>query len=198
MKERAQSAIKIETYRLVSGPVEMDFELTPEELGMQEDPEYTFEAPIIGKFRATTAGGETVLVTARYSTVAKAVCARCAEEIQIPVTVENRFAWFIDPGKEEREREDDPEKLYYQGDTIDPVDAFREELLVALPFLPKCTPEMNTECASKGTEEKAVWTFGANGNPEDENANQRNPQTEAWISQLQEVKTKLSQKNTKK
>lgn len=189
MKDNS-TPIKIETQRLKHGGVEFDFSLSPEEFGLVEDPEYRFEDQVTGNVKVMTAGAETVLVTAEMQTTAKGICARCAEEITIPISVKNRFAWFLDPGEVERKREDDPDKLYYNGEFIDPVQAFREELMVSLPVLPKCTERDNIQCYNESQQGISTWTFG---DPEPEPGSEQALQAEpnSWFGQLNDVKKKL-------
>lgn len=189
MKE-TPSPLKIETQRLKNGPIEFDFALPPEAFEFEEDPDYRFEHEVTGSVKVTSAGSETVLVTAEMQSVAKANCVRCAEEIEIPIKVNNRFAWFLDPGEAERKRENDPDKLYYNGEFIDPITAFREELMVELPMLPKCSEKDNAKCFEESQKGISSWTFAS---PEKQNGAEatEEKETSSWASQLNDVKSKL-------
>ncbi|MGF1571898.1 MAG: DUF177 domain-containing protein [Sumerlaeia bacterium] len=186
MKEQ-QSALRIETQRLKNGPVEFTFEVSATEFGLVDDPEFEFNQNVTGSVRLTSAGAETVLVTAEFQTTAKTICARCAEEIEIPIHANNRFAWFLDPGEAERKLENDPDKLYYNGECIDLIPALREELMIDLPMLPKCSANDNPKCFEESQKGINSWTF-ANQNTEGAEAE---AEQNSWISQLNDVKKKL-------
>lgn len=185
----SQSPLKVESYRLVKGPVEFDFEVEPSVFDIEEDPDYQFNHPITGRIKANSAGGDTVLVTASLKTKVSTICSRCLDHIELPIEVWTQQAWFVEEKKPSRDKANDEDRLLFDGNVLDPTEALREEIMVALPPLPRCTPEINAECAADKGEQK--WTFG-----DDKVRPEANETTKSWIEQLNEAKSKIADKKS--
>lgn len=190
-------SLKIEIERLMKGPLEVDFELTPAEFDLLDDPEFTFDQPVTGNFTAQLVGDDNILVSGRMETEATAACVRCLEPMRVPLDVSFQFAFL--PQRDERPRDDDPdddEKLYYDKGIAHPRERLREELMLALPYLPKC--ELNAEgvCPVSGKEmEQGPMTFGPRSGDGDREAAQPNAPTAAWREQLASVRKQLEKQD---
>jgi len=178
--------LQFEAKRLLQGPVEFDFEVEASHFEIYEDPEFNFNYPIKGTIKATSAGGDTVLVTTDLSTFVSASCVRCLDKIKIPINARVQQAWFVDPGEQKKALEGDEEKLYFDGNVLDPTESLREEIMIQLPSFPRCSKEKNPECAADT--EASRWTFESK---EPKKSDKTNKETESWIGQLDSIKEQI-------
>lgn len=140
--------LRFETERLKDGSVEYDLTETPEVMGLAEDPEYRFIDPVRLNFKLTLLG-DTVLLKGRISTIARNTCARCLEDIGIPLSADVTIAYMTDPRLLDPERYPelvDDDTHYYDGEAIDPGEHLRELLLLELPTVPACELQEGDFC----------------------------------------------------
>jgi len=79
----------------------------------------------------------------------RAVCARCLEEFDRPLSRDFRFVILPRPAATD-DSEDDEGVDHYSGDSLDLGPLVREQALLALDSMPLCTPECPGLCAGCG------------------------------------------------
>ena len=145
--------LSIEVERLRQGAVELDFSLTPAKLDLTGDREFSFEKTVTGTARVSLVGTENVRMVGRMATSARAACVRCLRDMDVPLDVRFDLVFLPEPNEKDKARFvelRDDEKLYYKGDYVHPAEQLREELLVALPYLPGCTRTEPDVCSITG------------------------------------------------
>lgn len=142
--------LRIDVERVRTEPLELEFALNALEFDVADDAEFRFDAPIEGRLTARIAGGTTVYLTGSLRTEAHAACVRCLRELPIPLAIDVKLAWIPEAPEGEAVPHSDSEDLHtYRGDAVYPLEALREELLLALPTLPKCT-DFGLACVESG------------------------------------------------
>ena len=180
--------LKIDIDRLQHGPVDFPFDVSPEQFDLLEDPEYRFPRNITGTMRAQFVGGDNVLVTGKLATVAETNCVRCLEPVAIPIEVPFQAVFIPDPGADPTQREDPDtdRKLFYESGIIYPTERLREELMLALPYLPVCESVEGRVCALADKDLSTI-TF-ASSDPA--TAEEQAPSS-SWQSQLAQVRRQI-------
>ncbi len=79
----------------------------------------------------------------------RAVCARCLDEFERPLSRDFRFVILPRPAATD-DSEDDEGVDHYSGDLLDLGPLVREQALLALDSMPLCTPECRGLCAGCG------------------------------------------------
>ncbi|MDK2971876.1 MAG: Large ribosomal subunit accumulation protein YceD [Candidatus Sumerlaeota bacterium] len=132
--------VRFDIERLRVEPAEVEFSLTAADFDVADDPEYKFSWPIEGRLTGRLVGGTSVYVTGSLSTRVAVDCVRCTLGLELDVSVPIHLVFL--PESEEEGVEDDgaegEDVHVFKGDTVFPIDALREELLLALPMLPNC------------------------------------------------------------
>lgn len=182
------SKIRIEVERLQQGPYELEFEVDPVVFDLKDDPEFRFPAKIKGRLRAQLAGQDNVYVHGRLETKAETTCVRClhplAIDLDVPIDV------VFSPHTPDNASDLEPEmedKLLYSGDAIYPVEALREELMLALPYLPNCE-RLGMPFCEESDLGKGPMVFGEESSPEAEEANPN-----SWQAQLSRVRRQIGE-----
>lgn len=131
--------------------VDLSVSLEPIEMGGQE---IRFHQPFTGSAEVWNVG-DRLLVRAHVSGEAEMVCSRCLT--QYPENLEISFEEeFVEgTGEEDLDEPDDEETgrtvSFYQGDELDLADPLRENILLALPMKPLCSPDCKGLCPSCGS-----------------------------------------------
>jgi uncharacterized metal-binding protein YceD (DUF177 family) len=180
--------LRIEIERLHHGPLEFERSLTPAQLDLGDDPEFTFNHPVEVALTASMAvAGDSVLLRGTIATVATAGCVRCLHPLEIPARAAFTLAYLRKPEHAGRHENEDDEAFYYSGDFLEPLEQLREELMVALPYLPACEPGPGDTCAVTGKPIPAR-TFGPSEEPKPESGGNA-----AWLEQLGKVRERLGE-----
>src|SRR5690606_16054804 len=132
-----KSRLKVEVEGLHKGPIEFSFDVMPEEFDLLGDPEFTFTENVSGEFTAKFVGGDNVVMIGRIRTRARAECVRCLHPLDYPIDIKVEAVFL--PRPERIDEDMDPlevEKLFYDSGVIYPMERFREEIMLQLPFLP--------------------------------------------------------------
>lgn len=186
------NTLKIEIERLMKGPLELEIDVTPAEFDLLDDPEFHFEHHVTGRLSAQLVGDDNMLVTGHMQTEATVACVRCLETMRVILDVPFQFAFL--PQRDERPRDDDPdddEKLYYDKGIAHPRVRLREELMLALPYLPKCELAADGTCPVSGRRmETERMTFGPVEEQEHQEAGANEP-TASWRAQLASVRKQM-------
>jgi uncharacterized metal-binding protein YceD (DUF177 family) len=131
--------LRFEIDRLRVEPIEAEFAIDAQAFDVADDPEFRFDHPIQGHLTARLAGGMAVYVTGTLRTRVSVDCARCLNGLAFDVQVPVRLTFLPEPtdgsGADTIERED---LLCYRGDAVEPMEALRDELLLALPATAHC------------------------------------------------------------
>jgi len=172
--------LRIEVERLRHGPIDLEFELPSSDLDLQGDAEYSFPDPVRGRLHAVIAGQGNVVLTGQITTTAEADCVRCLERLRFPLSVRIRQAWMPVPAdpREARAAEEEDVRIY-RGDIVRPADELREEIMLALPSIPRC-PEKDSEAC--GARQRALHPDASPEKPAEDNP---------WKSQLAKVRSQL-------
>jgi len=187
-------ALRIEVERLLKEPVEIDFDLAPADMDLQEDHEFSFGRHVVGHLTARLAGPGNVLVDGTMKTTAQADCVRCLRRLDVPMDVSFRAVFMPEPSAAERARFrelDDDSKLYYEGDLVHPIEQMREELMLALPTLPNCESVEGKPCPT-GAELAALLDKG--NSKADKLAGPDEPAPNSWAAQIARVRRELDTK----
>ncbi len=94
--------------------------------------------------------GESITGYFKVHTEAQMVCSRCLEPFSEPVDIEFSVTYQYTASLEESEPEGDEDVVFYEGDLIDVSDDVRQQVVLALPMKPICTPDCKGMCASCG------------------------------------------------
>jgi len=183
-----QHPLKIEIERVMKEPFETDFDLTPEQLELLDDPEFEFPQSVTGKMVARLVGDDNILITGQMATRAISQCVRCLHPMEIDLVVDFQFAFL--PQRDERPRDDDPdddEKLYYDR-IVYPTEKLREELMLALPYLPKCELSADNICPVRNERVESMLTTSTPGLEKE--AAEEKP-TSPWKDQIAALRKQL-------
>lgn len=187
-------ALRIEVERLLKEPIELDFNLAPGDMDLQEDHEFAFESRVTGHLKARLAGPGNVLVDGTMKTTAHADCVRCLRRLGVALDVPFRAVFMPLPPQHERARFkelDDDAKLYYEGDLVHPVEQMREELMLALPTLPTCASVEGRDCPDS----PQIRALLKKGNQRaEEIAGPEDPAPNSWAAQIARVRKELDTK----
>lgn len=190
--------LSIEVERLRTGAVELDFSLAPAKLDLAGDREFAFESPVVGTARVSLVGTENVRVVGHMSTSAKSACVRCLRDMEVPLEVRFDLVFLPTPSEKDKARFAelrDDEKLYYAGDYVHPAEQLREELLVALPYLPGCERTDPDVCSITGERLPELHFGDAEEKPEPAPVTTKKAAgTDAapsWKAQLEGLKRKI-------
>jgi len=154
--------LKFETERLKNGPQSHTVEVAPDVLELTDDPEFKFADPVKVELTLRMVGNESVLATGHVSTVAQAPCARCLDNLRVPVRAAVTLLYQTD------ERLKTPEKFpdlfddnsfWFDGESIEPAEQLREMLLLELPPTTACELDKADRCPISGKVYKAM-VFG--------------------------------------
>lgn len=170
--------MKVNVLDVREQPRELDFELSPRDLALDDVKDIEFIAPVVGHLKLS-AVGESILVSGRLETQVKLVCVRCLEQFKAPLDCPKVQLRFIPgPVKADDEDEvievhlDEEEVKHFDGNEIDMTEELRELLLLNAPSYPHCSA--------------ACQPLGKQQPPEDE-AKTDGPLPE-WKAKLKNVK----------
>jgi len=156
--------LRIEVERARHETVRVQFELPPGSFDLCDDPEFRFTDPVKGHVEAKMIAGESIHMRGMISTVARAPCVRCLEDLPVTIEAPIDLMFLPEPPASEKRRfarlEED-EKVYYAGDYLRPGEQLREELLLNLPFLPYCELQEGDICPVSGEKVELTKTVGA-------------------------------------
>lgn len=182
--------LRFEIDRLRVEPIEAEFVLDAQGFDVADDPEFRFDHPIEGRLTARLAGGLAVYVTGTLRTRVSVDCARCLKGLAFDVEVPVRLAYLPEPtdgsGGETIEREG---LLAYRGDAVEPMEALRDELLLALPSTAHCD-SLAVPCLDPEARQ-VRHTFG----PAEDAAQAPQP-ANPWASQLAQVRRQIEGKGS--
>jgi len=102
--------------------------------------------------------GETVEMKGLAVTPALFSCSRCLDDVEVDISTDFSLIYFPEKGPKEEEEEPDEIELaeddlgvvYFSGDTIDPLEAVQEHILMALPLQPLCEEGCKGLCPQCG------------------------------------------------
>lgn len=188
-----KTKLKIDIESLRKGPIELDFEATPEDFDLTGDPEFTFTNNLTGHFTAKHVGGENVALMGRLSTHAQAPCVRCLHALDYPIDIKIE-ALFM-PMPERLDKETDPleaEKIYYESGVIYPMEKIREEIMLQLPFLPSCQLQKDNICPIRNVKVEPA-TFASSEEPAQPTTHEESEHApvNSWKDQLAQVRKKM-------
>lgn len=137
--------MKVNVLDVREHPQELDFELSRQDLALDNVEEVEFVAPIVGHLKLS-AVGETILANGRIATRVKLVCVRCLKEFEAPLECQNVQVRFTPrPARPETDEvivdveADEEEVKHFDSNEIDLTEELRELLLLAAPSYPHCS-----------------------------------------------------------
>lgn len=130
--------------RLV-GTKSFSYELTQEELGIDED-YFKSVKPIVAKGELSNAG-DVILLKANVSTEIERVCGRCLKDFVQPI-VADVVEKFYPAGAEQIEND----AFVYESDIVDIAESIRESLLLAVPLQSVCKSSCQGLCPICGAD----------------------------------------------
>jgi uncharacterized metal-binding protein YceD (DUF177 family) len=137
-------AMKVNVLDVRERPRELDFELMPQDLALDDVEDIQFIAPIVGHFKFS-AVSETILARGQLATRVRLTCVRCLEEFDTPLECRDVQLYFAPapPHSDEEEsiievRPDEEEVEHFQNNEIDLTEELRELLLLECPSYPHC------------------------------------------------------------
>lgn len=143
--------LRIELERLHDGPMRLERVFTAADLDLTQDPEFRFPGPISLELVATIATtGDSILLRGSITTTAQAACVRCLEDLPLDVCARFEIGYLRRPDGWDGRAHRDDDALYFDGDYLEPLEQLREELMVALPYLPSCTLQDGDFCPVRG------------------------------------------------
>jgi DUF177 domain-containing protein len=190
-----KNPLKFDVLRLKAGPEEHQLSESASVFGLEDDPEYSFKEPINLELLLKLAG-ETVLISGKISTVAKATCARCLEELPLSLSANFHLAYMDDPRlldlDKNPELEDDG-TFYYDGESVDLTEELRELLLLELPSIPACTLKPGDICPVRNVQ-VSPFVFGPRdkaGKPIDSDAVAEEEAPGSLAAQLKKIRKEI-------
>jgi uncharacterized protein len=121
--------------------------------------EAAFQNPIHFEFRAVRAG-EYIDVRGRFTARVRLRCSRCLSDFHLDLA--ERFALTycprplmpeqVRPGEEAELSEDEIDLIPFDGDEIDLLEGFQEQLVMSLPVKALCAPECRGICPQCGAD----------------------------------------------
>lgn len=132
--------------------LELDFEGDAVSLGLEGD-EMGFDGPVAITARLDRAE-TTVNATGTLSARVRLQCGRCGKDVQFPVrsdfqTAFKRLSKFP-PDEEARLTKTDLDVIFYEGGLISLAHLVREQILLATPMRPLCSPGCKGLCPKCG------------------------------------------------
>lgn len=193
------SRFRFETERLRSGSMTYEVDEPAATFNLEEDPEYRFLEPVTGELKLSMVG-DTVLMMGKVKTVATAACARCLEDLRVPLNANITLTFMEDPRLLEPEKYPelvDDDIHWYDGEAIYPADQIRELLLLELPSVPACELEPDDTCPVRGVKVGPL-TFGpSEAETLDDAPAEDAPETEeeqkTWKSQMRRLRRDLGE-----
>ena len=138
--------MKVNVLEVHERPVELDFELPPQKIGLSAEEGIAFAAPVRGRLKLFSVGEE-ILATGQLSTEVRLTCVRCLRTFTAPLEnprIQLRFAPGLPRDEEDEEVEvgpDDEDVVHFEGSEILLDNELRECLLLELPAHPHCPGE---------------------------------------------------------
>jgi uncharacterized metal-binding protein YceD (DUF177 family) len=158
--------IRIEVELLTHGPVDKDFDLPPAAFDLVDDEDFQFPDPVRGRLHANRAG-ESVLVTGELRTGATCTCSRCLEEVVLDLRVPFRLGFIPQDPVYPITDPEEAAKTSFSGDFVFPMEAMREEIMIALPAIPACADR--AACDERKAARLALPVVDASPAPKGEN-----------------------------
>ncbi|MBE9536977.1 MAG: DUF177 domain-containing protein [Proteobacteria bacterium] len=117
------------------------------------DGDFSFNSPAKGSFRLSKRG-KTVFVSLHIEGLVRARCSQCLVDFEQKIDLSNDVSLFPEEGKEETKELDltneELEKNFYAGNSIDLAKLLCEEIVLYLPFNPRCSDNCKGLCPSCG------------------------------------------------
>ncbi len=111
---------------------------------------YSFDEPIRWSVEVTNTG-DAFLVTGTAEVLAKTSCARCLDEVSLPLFGEIEGYYLIDPQDSAPEDMDEDEFEYLPADhSIDVSPLIQAALLLEVPYVPLCKDDCKGLCPECG------------------------------------------------
>jgi uncharacterized metal-binding protein YceD (DUF177 family) len=155
--------LKFETERLKAGPQTHVVDVGPAVLEIVDDPEYQFNDPVHVELTLRMVGADGVLATGEVSTVAEAPCARCLDNLRVPIRAKITLLYQTDERLKSPDKYPelfDDNSFWFDGDFVEPAEQLRELLLLELPPTPSCELDEGDRCPISGKVHKPL-VFGA-------------------------------------
>ena len=185
-----KNQLRFEVERLKTGPITHELTLTAEELELVDDPEYQFNEPVTAQITAQLAG-TTVLLMGHIATTAQAPCARCLENLRVPLRAELTLVYMDDerlkkPGSDF----EDDNTFWYDGDCVYPTEQLRECLLLQLPSNTACELEGERHCPIRNVDLPPM-VFGDDSPAEEEKDAPVDKADTSLAAQMRRLRDKL-------
>ena len=151
--------MKIKVPEIRERPVELNFEVAGEEIGLApEDEHWALAAPVTGRLMVADIGGD-IIASGSLTTRVSVHCSRCMAPLELPVEcakLQLRFRPQADqPAPVDGEvvvELDEDDISYYEKDTIDLRDELRAAILLELPDYPLCSGDCEIGRLPEGVE----------------------------------------------
>lgn len=180
--------LRIEIDTLKKGPVECDFQMTPDFLTRDIEDELHLE-PATGTVTFTLKG-ENVHAEGALHSVLHGTCARCLEETTLPLHAQVEMVFW--PREKQSERAaaeleaDELDSAFYDKHSVKPEDDLREILLLEVPLVLVCKDDCKGLCPHCGTN---LNTGSCACAPEPEPLEEpAPPKNRSWNDQLKKLK----------
>ena len=113
-----------------------------EEMEVFGDPVLFTDVAVEGIFVGT---GETVSIDATATATVTSRCARCLDEVSMPITAEIHAEFTREPDPE------DPDQYCFEASELELTDAIKDALLLELPMRFVCSEDCKGLCSQCGT-----------------------------------------------
>ncbi len=152
--------IKLDAHKLLDGPMTVQVEEPPRILEIDEDPTYEFIEGMTGEVVFTWVMSK-VLARGMLHTRVRTRCVRCLDPIELPLESQFTLMFSTDPDllDETKRMEFPDEVVYYDGHVIEPLQDFRDFLLMELPPYPSCDEMPGKHCGQEQLKQGPL-TFG--------------------------------------
>jgi uncharacterized metal-binding protein YceD (DUF177 family) len=186
--------IKVDAHKLLDGPMTVQVEEPPRVLEVDEDPTYEFIEGMTGEIVFSRVMNK-VLARGTLHTRVRTRCVRCLDPIELPIESQFTLMFSTDPDllDETKRMEFPDEVVYYDGHVIEPLQDFRDFLLMELPPYPSCDKMPGKPCGQEQLKQSPV-TFGlADGSeeaPTDPWEQSDKEQEPAWKSTIRDLARK--------
>lgn len=139
------------------GDLDVDFLENASELNKLlvkgKDSDFSFNSPAKGSFKLSKKG-ETVFVSLHIEGIAHARCSKCLSDFEQKIAISNKVDFFPEKKEEETSELDlsseDIEKSFYADNNIDLAKVLCEEIVLYLPFNPRCSDNCKGLCPTCG------------------------------------------------
>lgn len=139
------------------GTLDVDFLENESEINklFDEDSDgiFSFDSPVKGSFRLSKKG-KTVFVSLHIEGLAGARCSRCLADFEQKIDISNDVSLFPEePERGTKELDltrEDLGKNFYTGNSIDLATLLCDEIVLYLPFNPRCSDNCKGLCPSCG------------------------------------------------